>query len=156
MQWKFSRCIEDYQQRHPDGDSLTDLRFKEICEKQTSSCRMQCLVVEDARYGVRRTWRVSYTTLHQAEIIRFLLQQDFLAMQYGVLCATITCTTSTTVGAISRDGCYARLWTSAPCIVDRRNCVCMKCYMHNKRNLHLQATEIPMLPSCCHCSKILI
>jgi hypothetical protein len=77
------------------ADDLTDVYFKRRIvpwEEQALSWRMHLLAVEDAVCGMKRMCSRPYTITHQRALSRFLLQQDdFLRVQYDVLCVRMSC-----------------------------------------------------------------
>jgi hypothetical protein len=108
-------------------DNLTDVYLKRcivIWEKRTLSCRVNLLAVEDAVCGMRTMCCISYIITHQPALGTFFLQQeDFLTVQYGALCVTISyilflsnqhkgCSQGTNIFVyISLNECYTSLWT---------------------------------------------
>jgi hypothetical protein len=76
------------------GDNHIDVCLK-LCilirEENALSCPVNVMAMEDATCRLRRIRWISYMITHQPALVRFLLQQDFLRVQYGILCTRISC-----------------------------------------------------------------
>jgi hypothetical protein len=130
--WKSSRCIERIS-AWISGSEIT----------------LPTRVWDGASCGMRRVYWVWCTLTLQPALIRFLLQQDSLGVQYGILCLRIGYVHSmynqhkgfsqgTSISVCSSpSGCCTSVSVFVPCVVDWRSCV------HSLHNLRLWATENP-------------